>query len=751
MKLRGRTALLLVAGLSALAAVGWVLMPLPERLLRRDTAQSLTLTDRYGRILRSTRSLDGSLAWWVRLEEMSPAVPRAFVAVEDRRFYRHWGVDWRGALRAARDNLSRGHVVSGASTITMQLARLLRPIDRSWSGKVAQVFWAWRLEAHLTKGQILEEYLNRVPLGQGAAGVGGATALYFGNSPEEASLGQAALLAALARAPSSQNPLISPSRAARRRRLGLERLAAEGYASPDELARADREPLVGLGRSRPFLAPHFTSRVLTWAESDGRVLTGTWHTSLDLALQEELEGEVRHTVAQLGDKGARQAALVVLRNDTGELLAWVGSPDFWADTAGQVDMVVSPRQPGSALKPFLYALAFDRHVTPATVLADIPLTFQTATGPYHPRNYDRRYHGPVRAREALASSYNVPAVGLADQIGFATLHNGLRQAGFASLDRSADYYGLGLSLGNGDVTLLELANGYRALANGGEWRPWSWWASPGGVEGPARRFVSRAAALQVLDILADPVARIPAFGPRTPFDWPFRVAAKTGTSRHFTDNWAVAATGSFTVAVWVGNFSGQPMEGVSGITGAGPLLHRAVLVTARRYRPGDLPRPADAGLVPVSVCRLSGMRATAACPSLTEWFIRGTEPAGPCDWHQGGAVTLPAAFADWAARERGDLAGAPAPSPARLSQSSTRAAGLTIVSPREGDRYQIPPGVDPRFATVPLRAAGVAESSVRWYVDGRRFLGARWPLAGGVHTIRAETGRESSEVRIVVD
>ena len=499
-------------------------------------------------------------------------------------------MDARAVARAVRDNLARGRVVSGASTITMQLARLLRPIGHGPLDKVAQSLWALRLEAHLRKEQILEQYLNRVPLGQGAIGVAAASRLYFGTSPAQVSLGQAALLAGLARAPSSQNPLVDPGRALARRRAGLARLAAVGYAGSEEVARALREPLLGEARGRPFFAPHFTSRVLLDGGASGRRPAGTWRTSLDVELQALLEDEVRHTVDQLRDRGARHAALVVLDNRSGEILAWVGSPDFWSDTAGQVDMVVSPRQPGSALKPFLYALAFDRGATPATVLADVARTYQTAGGPYHPRNYDRRYHGPVRAREALASSYNVPAVELADRIGYATLLHGLHAAGFTSLDKLPEHYGLGLALGNGDVTLLELANGYRALGNGGRWTEARWWQDdPNVATGASRRIVSRRSAALVLDILADPQARLPAFGPATPFDWPFRAAAKTGTSRHFTDNWAVAVTAGFTVAVWVGNFSGQPMEGVSGISGAGPLLNRAVLVTARRYPAGELP------------------------------------------------------------------------------------------------------------------------------------------------------------------
>jgi penicillin-binding protein 1C len=685
---------------------------------------------------------------------MDPDVIAAFLAVEDQRFYGHPGVDARAVARALRSNLRAGRVVSGGSTITMQLARALHPTARSWSGKLRQALWALRLERHLSKQAILEQYLNRVPLGQGAVGVEAAAALYFGASASDLSLGQAALLAGLARAPSSDNPLVSPRRAERRRAFALGRLVVRGYATPPTIGRAAGEPLLGRDRSRPFLAPHFTTRVVQWAEREGSIAVGTWRTSLDLSLQSDLEAEVRHTVETLADQGVGQAAAVVLDNASGEILAWVGSPDFWGDTTGQVDMVVSPRQPGSALKPLLYALAFDRGYTPASLLADVAHLYQTSTGPYSPRNYDRRFHGPVLAREALASSFNLPAVELASRLGVGSLLHVLHEAGFASLGRSAEFYGLGLALGNGDVTLLELANAYRGLANGGVWRPYRWRvAAASEGASPGERFVTARSAALVLDILADPVARIPGFGLDSPLDFPFPVAAKTGTSRHFTDNWAVATTGRFTVAVWAGNFNGRPMNGVSGVSGAGPLLHRAVLATARRYPPGSLTTPRMAGAVPVRICRLSGLRATASCPGAVEWFAPGSEPIKDCDWHRDdGTIALPSQFAEWAERS-GALALDTGPPRHPAGSASAEAVGFRILSPQDGDVYRIPPGVERRFATVALRSAAVpAGSRVHWFVDDRPYAGRRWPLAPGTHRIRAlSTSGQAAEAVVRVE
>jgi penicillin-binding protein 1C len=411
-------------------------------------------------------------------------------------------------------------------------------------------------------------------------------------------------------------------------------------------------------------------------------------------------------------------------------------------------MVVAARQPGSTLKPFLYALAFDRGYSPATVLPDVPRTFAAATGPYRPQNYDRRFRGPTRIREALASSYNVPAVDLAVRLGAASLLATLHDAGFASLGRGPEHYGLGLALGNGEVTLLELANAYRGLANGGEWRPVRWLLDqpPAASGAHPRRFASKGAAALVLDILSDPVARIPGFGVESALDLPFPAASKTGTSRHFTDNWAVATTARFTVAVWVGNFSGRPMRAVSGITGAGPLLHRVALATGRRYPPGHLPGPDMAGAQPLEVCILSGLRATPSCPSMLEWFLPGTEPTRADDWQRDGRTVLPPEYAEWAAASDGAAVAA-------RSAGEDPGVAYRIISPLDGDRYERPSGVDARYATVALAAVGgPADEPVAWFVDGARTQAARWRLVPGTHTIRAvwASGRADS-VRIVVE
>ena len=459
---------------------------------------------------------------------------------------------------------------------------------------------------------------------------------------------------------------------------------------------------------------------------------------------------MRHTVETLADRGASQAAAVVLDNATGEVLAWVGSPDFWADTAGQVDMVVSPRQPGSALKPFLYALAFDRGYTPAIDPARRrSACTRPPTGPYRPRNYDRRFHGPVRAREALASSYNLPAVELADRLGAGSLLHLLREAGFTSLDRSAEYYGLGP---RARQRRRDAARARQRLPRARERRRVAAVAldarrAPGDA-GRARppdrdRALGRAGARHP----RRPGRAHPGFGVETPLDFPFPVAAKTGTSRHFTDNWAVGVTGGFTVAVWVGNFSGRPMDGVSGVSGAGPLLHRRrARDRARGIAPGALPTPEDAGAVPVTICRLSGLRATAALPDGHRVVRSGHRARRLCDWHDADGTRLARRVRRVGAAERSW----PVTSP--LEPRIVHAAAASGVARPDDGRLpdslaaggrRVPCAGRRRRALRDRRAPrrGRDRRAGGSLVRGRASLtGARWALQPGRHRIRALDG-----------
>ncbi|MCB9546982.1 MAG: penicillin-binding protein 1C [Myxococcales bacterium] len=704
----------LLVGLAAVGAV-WiavVAVPFPPEVLAPGSVESRRFQDRHGRPLREALSDAEGRGVWRPLAELGPWAGPAFIAIEDRRFEAHAGVDLRGVARAARDNLRAGRVVAGGSTITQQVVQLVLPQPRSLWGKVKEAIWALRLERAVDKAGILEQYVNRAPFGHGTIGLEAAARLYLGRPARSLTLAQTALLVGIPRAPSRNNPFTDLPRARARQREVLAKMRATGAIDDATLAEALAEPIAIQPRDAVFAAPHFTAWALTQDATPGDV-----RTTLDLDLQHAVEDAIASTLPALRDRAVRHAAVVVLENRTGDVLAWAGSPDFFDADQGQVDMVVGLRQPGSTLKPFVYGLGLEAGFTAASHLPDLPLYFPTGLGDYRPRNYDRTFHGWVRLREALANSYNVPAVWMAHQLDPGVILDRLRGVGFVSLDRPATFYGLGLALGNGEVRLLELANAYRALANGGLASPprWRLDAEPGA---PTRVMPAGVAHL-LTDILADPVARAPAFGRYSPLELPFPAAAKTGTSTDFTDNWTVGFTTAVTVAVWVGNFDGRPMEGVSGITGAGRLWHRVMLHAARRHPAGEL---SHVGLRRATLC-LDDVPQAACTRPFEEWFLAGDEAP---------AVATPPA------------------------------ARLRVTFPGDGDRFGRDADTPAEFAQLRLRAeapAGVerlvfAVDGVAGEPVGRPFQ-RWWPLAPGPHTVQVwEAGRPdrpSAVVRFVVD
>jgi penicillin-binding protein 1C len=658
--------------------------PFPVERLRPEAFESTRVRDRHGRVLREALSDESGRARSVPLEGgVSPWVPLAFVAIEDHRFREHDGLDLRGIARATRDNLVAGRVVAGGSTLSQQLAGLVFPGPRTFAHKAREAVWALRLERALPKNAILEAYVNRAPFGHGAIGIEAAARLYFEKPAAGLTLAESALLAGLPRAPTLNNPFSHRERALRRMRQVLDRMLALGLVDAERHAQALAEPLRFARRERTFAAPHFTTWVLGHAPTPGDVVT-----TLDAALQAEVETAIDEILPTLADRRVGQAAAVVLDNPTGDVLAWAGSRDFFGED-GQVDMVRGERQPGSTLKPFLYGLALEQGETAASRLPDFPMFFETLSGDYRPQNYDRRFHGWVSLREALACSYNVPAVHLANRLGVGALHERLRALGFESLRLAASHYGLGLALGNGEVTLLELANAYRTLANDGVHRPVRWRAAEPPTDGI--RIMPAPVARLVTDILADPVARAPAFGRHNALVLPFPAAAKTGTSTDFTDNWTVGYTPQVTVAVWVGNFDGRPMEGVSGITGAGRLWHRIMRRIGGRAPAGPFSRQ---GLVEAELCAEAFAPLGACEHTVVERFLPGTEPR-------------------------------PVAAALGLGPATGSAAPLRVAYPDDGDVFGLSPDVPGDFARVAFRAErvdrlplGATEEALVWEVDG---------------------------------
>ena len=754
---------LAAAVLLAAAAGAARYWPLPAALLDRATAPSTRVMDRRGELLYEARSDDGLRGDLIDARALPPHVVAATLAAEDHRFRRHPGLDPIAIARAVWAN-ARGRG-EGGSTITQQVARLLLDREagaqrsRGIASKVREALLAWRLEGHRSKDEILSLYLTFAPYGNQIAGIRRASVAYFGVEPAQLTAAQAAYLAALPQQPSRLNPRVDAGRAVARAQWILRRMARYDALDPRQLEAALAERMTLAPQQSPFRAPHFVQMVLaSRRERASRIVT-----TIDARLQRDVEGIVAAHRPLLDEIGARHAAVVVLDNRTGQWLAWEGSGSYASPDEGAINGPAAARQPGSALKPFTYALAFDAGYDPGSVLPDIPTSFPTAeTGvAYTPENYDGRYRGPMRARAALAGSENVPAVALASDIGVPRLQRMLGLAGFTTFDRSSAHYGLGLTLGNAEVRLDELVAAYAGLARGGVRR-----STTGVIEIDgeriasslaAPRFVSHRAAWWVTDILSDAAARAFIFGRGGALEFPFPVAVKTGTSQAYRDNWVIGYTRDVTVGVWVGNFDRTPLVGSSGVAGAGPIFHATMLAAAEHAgREIDdvsdiLDRPGD--VAQRELCLVSGMAAGGACLRRgLEWTAPGRREE--CTWHSRRgreiATAWPAEYRRWAVSEGFDVA------PAVRAAAGGARPGFRIITPHAEAVYLIDPTLRAEFQTLSLAAEG-ARGRVQWIIndrpagasDGAR--GVDWPLVPGTHTViaRDDTGR-SARVTFIV-
>jgi penicillin-binding protein 1C len=743
---------------------------LPAGLLDQPPPSTIVV-DRHGVQLYEARGGDGTRTMTLTPTSMPPALVAATVAAEDRRFWSHPGVDPIAILRAAKTNLAERGVVEGGSTITQQVAKLLlnrKTPDRTrgWNAKVHEALIALRLEHRFTKRELLAMYLNLAGYGNQVTGVERASRLYFGVSSSMLTPAQAAFLAGLPQRPTGFNPYRRPAAAITRQRAVIKRMLAAGALTEHEAAVARAEQLnLATGPSTPFLAPHFVEMVLAGA-TDSR--PERIETTLDAALQKDVSGIIASHREALQRHGAANVAVVVLHNATGEWLAWEGSGDYFNPSGGgAINGAVMPRQPGSALKPFTYALAFEEGFSPASVLADVPSSFPTAEEGivYTPRNYDGRFRGPLLARLALAGSENVPAVALASQVGIPKLLRFLSRAGVSSFDKTASYYGLGLTLGNAEVRLDELVGAYAAFARGGEWiRPT--FLPTNAAE--TRRLVSSRTAFWITDILSDAGAREYAFGRGGSLELPFPVAVKTGTSQAYHDNWTIGYSSHVTVGVWVGNFDRQPLRNSSGVTGAAPIFQAVMLAAERRatgshaFSSASIAFPA-ADSTRREICALSGLAANGWCPTRRyEWTATERTPL-PCSWHHlsdNGLETIwPPEYRGWArdaqvgsAEERRAQFAPRTPAP-RVSALPH----FAIVSPAHGSTYLIDPTLRREFQTLSLRAVAARRGRIEWSVDGRDIGAAdadgkvEWPLAPGKHRIIARDAHgRRAEAEVVV-
>jgi penicillin-binding protein 1C len=644
------------------------LLYLPDRSLQRMRFgwEGVVIADRSGQPLYSIPTREGGYQHRLSRAQISDTVRETFVRLEDRRFYRHGGIDLPAAGRAVFLNLRDRRIVSGASTIPMQLARLIHPHGGGMLGKAEEILRALYLEARLSKRQILLLYLNNLPFGYNTLGVGAAARTYFSAPLQELAPAQLLLLAVIPKAPGLYDPFASPeNREALRQRAAA--LSPFLSLSPDQIDRA----MGTFRRGKPeFMAPHFVRYVI---EGSGvrersemkdlemsRILT-----TLDVSLYDGVSRSVRERLAAVTSAGGdrrgasrsgpeaarlRNACALIMDNRSGEVLAWVGSQDFFdSENGGQIDGVLRRNSSGSTLKPFLYAAALERGYTASTLLPDLALTFGAQEG-YRPENFDRRSRGPVRLRTALASSLNVPAVYLLSQIGLDEFLTLCRELGIAIPEDAEARVGLGAAVGNLEVTLLELVRAFNVFPNRGllpqvrvirevetvEGRRFQIDGQGAGSDLGAKRVFREQTAWLISDILADPAARAGGFGTGSRFNTSFPAIFKSGTASEYTSLWCLGAAAGCSVGVWAGNFDGRPAFGSTGSS-----LPAAVVVevleklNAERRDRGNTHSPnPPPGLTEILICSQSGYRAAKGCPATrSEYYLSGSTPGSICPVH----------------------------------------------------------------------------------------------------------------------
>ncbi|MFK7910397.1 MAG: penicillin-binding protein 1C [Akkermansiaceae bacterium] len=680
-----------LAGGSVAAVLGcYFLLPFAFQVpdaITSGPGSSVILLDRDGEQLGDWVRSDYYRHRATSLEEIPQDLVLATLAAEDKRFHEHGGIDFRATARALRDSWDKGRFVSGASTVTQQTVKLSsQKSSRTLPTKIRECLTARHVEMSHSKNEILTAYFNHLDYGNLSQGPLQAARHYFSKPLSQLSLAECALLAGLPQAPSRLNPRRNPEAALKRRNWILDRMALVWSEGSDRIARAKAEPLQLYAGKRQSLAPHLVQLMRYTSDLKGHT---SIRTTISASLQRDVTEIVREQIKALSKKHIQHAAVVVIHNPTGEVLALVGSPDFHQTNSGQIDATRTPRSPGSALKPFTYLLAFENGgMTPATIIEDIPTRFADARGEKSFVNYDRHYKGPVTIHHALANSLNVPAIRALNAIGGAQpLQESLQSFGISTLNEKPIHYGLGLTLGSGNVTLLELTNAYATLGRMGVYKPVSF--IPDTTQ-EKKHVASYQSTWMLAQTMSNNAARSAAFGTHSHLRLPFPCAVKTGTSTDFRDNWCLGFTAEFTVGVWAGNLDNTPMRGISGVTGAGPIFNATMLRLHQDQQPRWFKEPN--GMMVCHIDPHTGKRhATASSKTLrlTLPTNRAPLPAKASDYDSKNRVLLETRYSEWFSSEADKAKFA-----LRKTQHSTlttQNSPLRILSPSREAEYLLDP------------------------------------------------------------
>ncbi|HIE00302.1 MAG TPA: penicillin-binding protein 1C [Thiotrichaceae bacterium] len=687
------------------------LAPPPDTLsVAHSSVRKVQILDRHANPLTITYQNDWNIHDYVPLHDIPETLQQVFILAEDKRFYEHHGPDWQARLHAMLQNIKALRVVRGASTISEQTVRMLHPRPRTFWARWLEGFEALKLEEHFSKADILEFYLNQVPYASQRRGVVQAARYYFDRDLETLNIKEMMALAVLVRSPSR----LDLRRGVTQIEAPIARLAVhllkQGLITQPDYQDILTTPLDLHDAHLPVQATHFVNYVYASQSVPALQTMGRVQTTLNSSLQRVVQEILNQRVQDLQSKKVNNGAVLVVDHQSNEILAWVNAGPPSLDKPGSlIDAVITPRQPGSTLKPFLYASALEKGWTAATLIEDSPLAEAVGTGMHSFRNYSRNYYGPLRLRNALGNSLNIPAIRTIQFVGTDSFLHRLRQLGFKSLTAHPDYYGDGLALGNGGVTLLELVQAYVTLANQGRFRPLKVLHNAPPFHS-VKVFTPEISSI-IADILSDPDARRLEFGRGALLRFPIQTAVKTGTSNDYRDAWAVGFNHRYTVGVWLGNLDQQAMFRVSGAAGPALVL-RALFAELNRYEETQ-PLYISPQLVKVEICRSTGQRATFDCPSRIEWFVPGTEP--PLN---GPVVTV-------------------------AQNLSTR---LRLKQPTPGLQLAMDPRIPDEYEAFMLKLSEISlpVESVEWLVDGE-IIGTTsdevhqysWPLSPGTHIAQA--------------
>lgn len=613
--------------------------------------------DRNGELLCFIPDDKGERHLFIPGKEIPEIVKKTFIAAEDQRFYEHPGFDAAAIARAIKENWQAGRIVSGASTITQQTVRLIYPRKRSYKDKFIEILRSIRMELTLSKEEILEQYLNRVPMGNNIIGIELASRRYFGASSKDLTVAKAALLASLPKAPGDLNPYgKNRDDLLARKDWILSKMTELGYLPIHAKEEAIREDLKFDKPAFPNYAPHLTDLFIL--RGDDR--PGTHKTTIDMEIQRQVDKIVKSHEIRLSYRGANQAAAMVIHNPSMEVLSLVGSLSYGTKNRGFNNGTVAPRSAGSTLKPFVYAQALEEDYNIAWLLEDTLRKYRTPKGDYSPVNFDRKEYGPVTMRTALGNSFNISAIKMLEAVGQERFYELLKQIDLINDPaKTSGDYGLGLVIGNPEVTLEQLVAAYALLANGGMKRPLRYFVAQDQAKGTEERIFSEETVYRLSDILSDPTARLITFGNADAMRYPFKVSIKTGTSTKYRDGWAIGYTPEYTVGIWTGNFEGNPTFNLSGAEGAAPILKDIMEFLYKNKTPSISDMPG--GIVTAKICSISGMKPGKYCRYVTsELFIKETEPRKECTFHtkNGQIHELPTAYASWIYdKQRKGLAG----------------------------------------------------------------------------------------------